>query len=461
MRPATISLSLALVFLASGAHILGQNSQRIQGAIEPRAELRTRTVEVLRGGSIDVSADGTRELRVEVFVYEEITRELAAKSDTDIDETSFSWQLPDGKYYVILRNVSDAAGSYVVRVSPQGRELNDGTRPSFAVMKIFYATDRVALRGEAATQVTFGTEPGDQLQFGICRVSIPRAHRMGELEGPSILRLDFREDPGKHIAIIGIEPERISSFLRDVSAHVRRFKKREAFVFVHGFNTDFQTAARRTAQLAYDLGFEGAAIMYSWPSQGRVGLVSYNKDSRNAQLSTPRFTEFLAKLASETGVSSIYVVAHSMGARVVTGALASQVKEHSASHVRQIALIAPEIDAGEFRSVAAELKQSAEHVTLYASSKDGALRASEVLQGYPRAGEGEPNLLVIPGIDTVDASAVDTSLLALSHSYFADNRSILSDLFYLIRGNPPNERACLKARHRSDGMYWAFMPAIH
>ena len=54
----------------------------------------------------------------------------------------------------------------------------------------------------------------------------------------------------------------------------------EAFVFVHGYNNSFKAAAFRTAQIAYDLEFEGAAICYSWPSQGGevLGLPSYAKD---------------------------------------------------------------------------------------------------------------------------------------------------------------------------------------
>jgi hypothetical protein len=45
----------------------------------------------------------------------------------------------------------------------------------------------------------------------------------------------------------------------------------------------------------------------------------------------------------------------------------------------------------------------------------------------------------------------DTSLLGLGHSYYADNRTIISDLFYLLRGHGPRERASLQQRkHRKD-----------
>ncbi len=36
---------------------------------------------------------------------------------------------------------------------------------------------------------------------------------------------------------------------------------------------------------------------------------------------------------------------------------------------------------------------------------------------------------MVDGVDTIDASLVDTSLVGLRHSYFGDKRSILNDMF--------------------------------
>ncbi len=36
--------------------------------------------------------------------------------------------------------------------------------------------------------------------------------------------------------------------------------KDHAFIFVHGYNTSFDYAIYRTAQIAYDLKFDGAAV---------------------------------------------------------------------------------------------------------------------------------------------------------------------------------------------------------
>jgi hypothetical protein len=61
------------------------------------------------------------------------------------------------------------------------------------------------------------------------------------------------------------------------------------------------------------------------------------------------------------------------------------------------------------------------------------------------------------GIDTIDATAVDTSLVG--HAYYGDNRSILSDMFALVHdGLPPERRFGLRPRQHLAGRYWVFHP---
>ena len=77
---------------------------------------------------------------------------------------------------------------------------------------------------------------------------------------------------------------------------------------------------------------------------------------------------------------------------------------------------------------------------------------SKRFNGYERAGEG---LLVLPGVDTIDASAVDTSFFA--HSAFAGNRAVLTDLAYLLQdGAAPDRRVGLIRKESAEGTYWAF-----
>jgi hypothetical protein len=67
-------------------------------------------------------------------------------------------------------------------------------------------------------------------------------------------------------------------------------------------------------------------------------------------------------------------------------------------------------------------------------------------------------VVVVPGITTIDASVVDTSLLGALHQYYADSRTILSDVFQLIEGRPANERFGLRPAAKNGQTYWLFRP---
>jgi hypothetical protein len=61
---------------------------------------------------------------------------------------------------------------------------------------------------------------------------------------------------------------------------------------------------------------------------------------------------------------------------------------------------------------------------------------------------------VMKGMETIDASTVDTSLLSLGHSYFGGKRTAITDLGYLIREGLPAARRGLEQPLGKD--YWDF-----
>jgi esterase/lipase superfamily enzyme len=120
---------------------------------------------------------------------------------------------------------------------------------------------------------------------------------------------------------------------------------------------------------------------------------------------------------------------------------------------------APDLDAARFARLAATFAGRATGCTLYASSNDRALRASQRWARHPRAGQSGPDIVVVAGVDTVDASELDTGLMG--HSYYGDRRSVLADLFYVIRdGLAPAARFGLTAMTHPSGLdYWRFAPS--
>lgn len=149
-----------------------------------------------------------------------------------------------------------------------------------------------------------------------------------------------------------------------------------------------------------------------------------------------------------------------MGNRALTRALVSLLNDKPAlrTRLKEVILTAPDIDADVFkRDIAPALTATGRPVTLYASSTDLALAASKKVHGYPRAGDSGQGLVVVSGIETIDATLTDTSLLG--HSYFAETKSVLSDMFYLIgNGKRADQRFGLRSVDGEAGRYWEFKP---
>ncbi len=332
---------------------------------------------------------------------------------------------------------------------------------TFETVTVFYGTSR-RRTGAQDPAAFYGSDRGE-LETGTCEVTIPVDHEVGELESPGWFEAP---DPAKHVLLATITPRSSGDFAGALAGRVATDPQREALVFVHGYNVSFEDAARRTAQLAADLRFPGAAVFYSWPS--RAELAGYPVDEANVRWAVPHLREFLDRIAEQSGAERVHLIAHSMGNRALTEVLlryAAETPNDSvapAPRFTQIALVAPDIDADVFREdLAPYLTRVGQRLTLYASSKDKALLASRGVHGHPRAGDLSAGIVVASGIDTIDASDVDTSLLGdigLGHSYFAEQPTVIDDLRMLLAGATSTERA-LVASSSPLGAYWKLAPA--
>ena len=302
--------------------------------------------------------------------------------------------------------------------------------------------------------VTYTNHRGT-LARGVCEVTVPDKHQKGSVERPSLLRFEIREDQREHIVLTSATELSVVEFQQRLSETVSSSPDRDVLVFIHGYNVDFESAVQRTAQLAVDLPFEGVPVCYSWPSQGT--LLGYSVDETNAAWTGTHLEEFLLELAHESGADSINVIAHSMGNRPMTAAM-GQIRWRWDSELDppfdRVVLAAPDVDADRFRrDLAPSLLEVANQVTLYASSDDQALVASKKVHGYPRAGESGTDIVVVPGVETIDVSGIDLSLLG--HSYYGDNASMLQELYEVVRARlPAPHRAQLIPIGEGSSVYW-------
>lgn len=293
-----------------------------------------------------------------------------------------------------------------------------------------------------------------ELVRGVCRVTVPKTHTRGSVERPTLLKFEVAENQAKHIVLTSVSELPHTAFEKLLGEQLDAAGQPDVMVFIHGFNVDFESAVLRTAQIAVDLPFHGVPICYSWPSQGT--LLGYPIDENNAAWTVGHLKEFLVDLVDHSDAKSIHVVAHSMGNRAMTAAMQQIAYQHPGAEpiFDRVVLAAPDVDADLFRKdLAATLTDVAKQVTLYASSDDQALVASKKVHGYPRAGESGDRLVIVPGIDTIDVSGIDLSLLG--HSYYGDSEPILKDLYdVLLSKLPAPQRSSLVTFGHPPKIWW-------
>ncbi len=305
-----------------------------------------------------------------------------------------------------------------------------------------------------------------ELEWGRCEVTLPPNHQAGQFETASLMRMEFSQDPQKHIVLQRTVRMHEDDFLLDLQDVVVNSARHEAFVFVHGYNVSFAKAVRRTAQIWYDLEFDGAALCYSWPSQGETA--SYTYDEASVNWAVLQFEQMLKTVLHKSGAEKVHVIAHSMGNRILVQALERMSLENKSFdpttpklRLGQIIMAAPDVDASAFRNrYLPAAREMADRVTMYASSKDRALIASAKIHGHTRAGLSGDYLVTVEGLETIDASAIDTSLIG--HSYYGDNPLLIHDLRSLIDQNTPAKARqwLTEVAKQSNLSHWVFDPNI-
>jgi len=329
------------------------------------------------------------------------------------------------------------------------------------LIPVYFATDREE-QPEERVEERYAGARGAEIRFGMARVSIPLTHQVGVTETPTWWRFEFHPDLRRHVVLLDIASMDRDRYVAALKNAITSADSRDALVYVHGFNVTFANAVRHTAQIAYDLKFPGRTLLYSWPAKAKGGLLGYTADEATIEWSTPHFNEFLQMVLTQIGAATVHIIAHSMGNRALARALehfdTSTLPPGSAT-LRHIIFAAPDIDRDVFLQIASAFHNRPQRFTLYASDRDIALKCSKYVHQGLRAGEVGTMPLITLGVDTIDATNTNTSLFGLGHSYHADKRSVLSDIYALIMHDlPPSQRFELLERLSILGAYWYHRP---
>ncbi len=329
------------------------------------------------------------------------------------------------------------------------------------VVEFLFASTRQQITGSPGQNISFDGERA-ALTFGAASVRIPDDHKIGQIELPSswkLFGLTWSTTPDEHLHFI---VKRVVPLSEDVFAQVIKAKNaRSALVFVHGFNTSFEDALYRNAQIVWDLQYSGVSVLFTWASRGEA--VDYLYDQGSAYLARDAFIALLKKLKNDYGIEEINVLAHSMGNLVVLDALSNYAQTANPVQIARLVMAAPDVDGDQFKVLAPSAKAIVGGMTLYASSADRAMTLSRTLAGgKPRAGDvpaGGP--IILPNIDTIDVTAIGNDIFGLNHNVFASSRDVLEDISAMLKtGLPPPRLIQIRGAPEPPAVrtYWKYVP---
>lgn len=364
---------------------------------------------------------------------------------------------------------------------------------------LLYATDRVPeqdVEEPHGRGVQYGHHRSDSLAFGRATVALGEHVTWEELHEASLSRqrnrrfvpyLEETLELGRYPtsqstwkatggALIPNEENRelVQTAIAGVQSEVARMlessDRREAFIFIHGYNNQFYHASLTMAQLWHFMGRPGVPVIYSWPA-GRGGLRGYTSDTESSQFTVYHLKQFLRALVETPGLEKIHILAHSRGTDVATSAIrelmlsyrAAGKDSRAALKLGNLVLVAPDLDIQVVQQtlVAEGMIGVPERFTVYISPRDRALLLSSwMMDSVKRLGnigaenlsaEERASITAVPLLTYINA---DVKSDITGHAYFWTNPAASSDLILLLRDDlPPGIKFGRPLLRKSDN-YW-------
>ena len=280
----------------------------------------------------------------------------------------------------------------------------------------------------------FGPKNGAALQFGVCKINVPKNHDTTE----TALSNNVQNSSANYYKILEAKSLAEADLIKQI-----KDSKRTPLIFVHGFNVKYHEAILRASQIAYDLKYQGPIILFTWPAgskDGSFGVINktYEDNAVTARESVATFRDLIARLQKNDIIPNIIV--HSMGHQVMLPALNQlSLKNPQTQYVNELILNAPDFDAQSFANFANNLKETSKRTTLYCSYNDKAMSASEIMNKNDRLGACSFN----QNIDVINVSLLKNANNGLGHSYYS-SREILTDVTQLLLGIKAEKRIFIK-----------------
>lgn len=243
------------------------------------------------------------------------------------------------------------------------------------------------------------------------------------------------------------------------------------YLFVHGYNCEFEWPAYMIAQVWHFMGRGGVPIAYSWPA-ARPGLLrGYQYDRESSEFTILHFKRTLLLLGSIPEVKRVQILAHSRGTDVAVTSIrelriasGDPLKTRADLKLGTLILAAADLDAdvASQRITPEGVPLVPERITIYVSDSDRALGLSSWMFGSSRrlgmlrpADLKKPAskyLLANNNIEAIDARVKVPKMF--SHSYFFAHPGAMSDLILLLRDQRPAGAEFGRPLTRDPSGFW-------
>lgn len=254
-----------------------------------------------------------------------------------------------------------------------------------------------------------------------------------------------------------------AEWIKDLKAQAREGR---VLVYVHGYLNDFGDELERAARLGEFQGPGVPVVIFDWASINRT--FGYTVDENSALWAQEHFDGLLAALA-DAGLK-VTVVAHSMGNRIVIGALRNptiRLDAGRAGRIDRVVMASADVDRALAHAALADIARPGRQIVAYVSRKDRAIWASIRTHGY--AVLGSPacerdmdyrrsvrrsrdchRIKSLAGVAVVDTSEVASSRFA-GHRDFVESCPVAEDLKRFLAGLEPADRLISAPSSPPDG----------
>jgi esterase/lipase superfamily enzyme len=272
----------------------------------------------------------------------------------------------------------------------------------------------------------------NNLNYAELTISVPTHHVVGSIEWPD----QTPPDPTRHFVTTERQILDKGQFVNQVRSQswTGGPEAHDVLVFIHGYNTLYQEAVYRFAQIVHDSGFTGTAVLFAWPSRGEAPLYLADRDA--STYSRDYLEQALLEMSALPEVRHINVMAHSMGNWLTVEALRqAKLKGHGSFNgkLNDIILASPDIDVNVFRTQLDVIGPTARPITIFVSGDDKALAFSTALSGgVDRVGIANVHSAeAIAGIKRYNLRVIDLTNVHegaddANHSKFAESSSVIT-----------------------------------